>query len=472
MATSPQSLAQWFAETGKVSSADAGSPDEQAYSKYLQGYYGDKYGVDTGGALYSPGTHALSNAGEYERTLADMDPSNVNYLKGLPQVEMSPERIQQIMSGAFSGFNTNSGDFNSSFDSQLNPQEMNALTAARSVEPEWDGWQKFLMAAMGGGFSALVGPSIMASLGEAGFSNPFSSMMPNGGGMNPLTGAEGGGGGAWDDIFNFADTYNAGANPLGTANAGLDLTGISTQGLSGFGSGGLASSITPTSLGGSLAGAAASGGGIWDSILSGMKQAGGALTQSIPGTNINGANTLAALANYFMKSQQQDQLNAAGNKAAQLNDPMQQTARLPFQAAYANLMFNPDSYKQTPYAVGQTDLANQAFQANVSKYGPGGTQFSDYLRNFQNIQSQDFFKLADQFQVAGGFNQGAGGGGSAAAGLLGQGATAGHQAYEGLGTLLSQPKQGGGYSIPGNFDFSSTYKPVENPFGTSSTFSQ
>lgn len=235
---------------------------------------------------------------------------------------------------------------------------------------------------------------------------------------------------------------------------------------------GLASSITPTSLGGTLGGTAAAGGGFWDQISSlfnsGASSVGNALTQMIPNSANMGNTALSGLLNYFMQSQRQNDLQSAAERSAQLNDPMQQPQRLPYQAALANLMFNPQGYAMSPYAQGQTNLANQAFQANVSKYGPGGTQFNDYLKNFQNIMSADFFKLADQFQTAGGFNQGAGGAGSAYGNLAGQAANAGPSAFEGFGALFSQPRQ---TSVPSGFDFSTTYKPQENPFGQSWTAS-
>jgi len=272
------------------------------------------------------------------------------------------------------------------------------------------------------------------------------------------------------DSFNFANSYNG----------GLPTAGYTTNPLTNFPAGGLAESIAPTSLGGTLGGAAATGGGFWDSIGSALKNFGStatsglnSLTQQLPGSP-SASSFLPGLLNYFMQSQKQNELKSAAERSAQLNDPLQQPQRLPFQAAYADLMFNPNSYKSTPYAQGQNELARQAFEANVSKFGPGGTQFSDYLKNFQNIQSQDYFKLADQFQTAGGFNQGAGGAGNAFANLAGQAANAGNSAYEGFGRLFNQMNTGGGgssTSIPSNFDFSSTYKPQENPFGNSTTFS-
>lgn len=190
----------------------------------------------------------------------------------------------------------------------------------------------------------------------------------------------------------------------------------------------------------------------------------------IEGTNATGGNVLSSLANYLIRNQQSGRLNDAANRSAQLNDPMQQPQRAPFQQAFTNLMTNPNSYQQTPYAQGMTNQANQAFQANVSKYGPGGTQFSDYLKNYQNILSSDFFNLANTLSTAGGFNQGTGGAGSAFGQLAGAGANAGMGAWEGFGSLFGSPRPqsifGAGnattFGSGQNSPFQITYNPAGN----------
>lgn len=325
---------------------------------------------------------------------------------------------------------------------------------------------------------------------KSGFSNFLTGIMDNGplamglgvagagmfGGLDSLIGAGGGGsagaefahmgGGAtnsgsmFGDLFDFASSYNGG-NPL---------SGFSTNPLTNFSAGGLASSITPTSLGGGLAGAATAasgGGGFMDTIKNFLKN------PLIDGTNMTGSNVLGGLANYFMRSQQEDQLRSSGERAAQLNDPMQQAARIPFQAQAANMAFNPASYFQTPDVLGQIDLARQKYQADVSKYGQGGTTINDFMRNIMNYSSQGYGKYLDQMLMAGGFNQGPGGGGNAFASLAQPAANAGMGAYEGFGNLLSQPRGSSvssGSSIPSNFDFSSTYGNV-NPLTQTMNFS-
>lgn len=182
----------------------------------------------------------------------------------------------------------------------------------------------------------------------------------------------------------------------------------------------------------------------------------------IPGTNATGGNVLGALANYLMKNNQQKDLEGAANRSAQLNNPMDQPQRAPFQQAFTSLMTNPNSYQQTPFAQGMTNQVNNAFKANVSKYGPSGTQFSDYNKNYQNVLSADFFNLANVLSTAGGFNQGTGGAGNAYGSLAGAGANAGMGAWEGFGSLLSQPKQQSPFSSSGNNPFQNIFNQAGN----------
>lgn len=181
----------------------------------------------------------------------------------------------------------------------------------------------------------------------------------------------------------------------------------------------------------------------------------------IPGTNATGGNVLGALANYLMRNQQQGRLDDAANRSAQLNDPLKQPERAPYQDAFRNLMTNPNGYSQTPFAQGMTNQANNAFKANVSKYGPGGTQFTDYLKNYQNILSSDFFNLANTLSTAGGFNQGTGGAGNSYGQLADRSANVGMGAWEGFGNLLSQPKPTSIFGNQGS-PFTITYNPAGN----------
>lgn len=316
-------------------------------------------------------------------------------------------------------------------------------------------------------------PGMMAGLGIAGGGN-FPSWLTDffgggpggGGGSFPEVGhggSPGSGEGLFDDVFNWGGEYR----PFTTDPSFTDLVGGSDISAGGFGgginAGGLDGSMGDTlrnyisQMGSNNAFNTTTGGGFFNSISDFLR------SPMIPGTNATGGNVLAGLANFFMRQQQQNALNNAANRSATLNDPMQQPQRFPFQLALNNLLLNPGGYSQTPYATGQTDLARQAFEANVSKFGPGGTTFNDYLKNFQNIQSQDFFKLAEQFMTAGGFTQGTGGAGNAFGNLAGQAANSGLNAFEGFGRLLSTPTPTNNNNNPFQITF--------NPIGNSSNFS-
>ena len=164
MATNPLTMQQWFAQGGRASSADSGAPDERAYAKYVQDLAAQTYGVTQDGMLYSPQTSALAAAPDYEQMLASFDPSakgGGGTYSDLPSVQMSPERIQQIMQGSFNS----GGDFNTAFRSQLSPQEAGVYEAYQNWEAPTDHIANFLQMAMLGGFGALVAPSLMASFG-------------------------------------------------------------------------------------------------------------------------------------------------------------------------------------------------------------------------------------------------------------------------------------------------------------------
>jgi hypothetical protein len=171
-AGAPLSIDQWFAQGGKASSADSGAADEPAYARYLEDFYANKYGTENQ-------TYDYDNrmGSTYEQILADMDPSNVNRPTELPDAVMTPERIKEVMTAAY-----NSGDFLSGFEGALNPEEKAAYVAMQQYKPGWDGFQLALMALGGAGFAALVGPSIMASLGSNAVGGAAGGSVAGGGG--------------------------------------------------------------------------------------------------------------------------------------------------------------------------------------------------------------------------------------------------------------------------------------------------
>lgn len=245
------------------------------------------------------------------------------------------------------------------------------------------------------------------SLGQVVGTPPLEQILP---GQTPPAGP----------TINSALGLGGGATALGAAASGLRDEEINTGNPLTNNNGGRDPDYSPT-------------GGFGQTIADFLKN------PLISGTGLTGANLLGSLLSYLQQQKQSDSLGEAAKQIAALNNPMNEPKRFPFQDAYKNLLLNPNSYNATPYAQGQQNLANQAFQANVSKYGPGGTQFTDYLKNFQNIQGQDFFKLADQYGMAGGFTQSPGGGGSAAANAFGQAATADANSLAGFGRLLANP---------------------------------
>lgn len=102
------------------------------------------------------------------------------------------------------------------------------------------------------------------------------------------------------------------------------------------------------------------------------------------------------------------------NQVAKLNDPFNQQQRQPMIQAFTNLMTNPNSYQQTPYAQGQMNQLQEQFDADVGKYGPSGTRFiNGWMKPAQDIMSKDFFQLADLTGKAGGFFMPPGGVGAA-----------------------------------------------------------
>ena len=120
------------------------------------------------------------------------------------------------------------------------------------------------------------------------------------------------------------------------------------------------------------------------------------------------------LLGYGLNQQTVNSMLENAQKAASLNNPMEQPQRKQYQDQFSQLMSNPaDFYKTNPAVRAQLDLAKQQFEANSAKMGTGGTQFTDYLRNVQNAASGTFNTQAKILGDAGGFNQGTGGAGSA-----------------------------------------------------------
>lgn len=145
---------------------------------------------------------------------------------------------------------------------------------------------------------------------------------------------------------------------------------------------------------------------------------------------------LGALGNNYTQGQYSDDLKEMFDKLVFSSNPLNDPQRQPYQTMYHNLMTNPDSFQQTPFAQGQLNLLGDQFEANVAKFGPSGTQFADYNDRAQDILGKDFFNLANQFSTAGGFQFGNNAAG-AGANLLSGAAGANNSGNAGLFGFLS-----------------------------------
>lgn len=258
-----------------------------------------------------------------------------------------------------------------------------------------------------------------------------------------------GGGGTFSGISDmFSTTPGAGGSFTfpgsdlltgGTATGGAESFGTST----GAGMGGLADYA-----GGGFTPPGTSGG--FTNFLTGLKNAftpggttggTGDLSSMFPSMTI--PNIAGSLLNYYTGQKQAGQMQSAAERAAELSNSLLQPQRQPFQIAYQNLMLQPGGYQMTPFAQGQKNLIDQALQANLAKYGPSGTQYTDYAKNIQNLISSDFFNYANQLRGAGGYEF-APGGGNIYGQIAGQAATPAAKSIAGFGTLLGQnPLQSG-----------------------------
>ncbi len=442
--SSPLSLQQWFQSgIGRASSADSGVPDEPAYARYLEQFYTDKYNLDPSQ------TYDARMGQTYEQMLSDWDPDNVNYADGLARAEMTPERIQQIMQQAYA-----SGDFLSGFEGALNPEEKAAYVAAQNYKPGWDGMQMFLMAALGSGLAAVVGPSIAASLGEAGFSNPFSGItnqFSGGTGTLPdsywsmlaenssgLPSAANGTMGLSPDTLSFLQS--AGYTPAEIAqisgsfgaDGALLGTGATSAIPSGDGFGGLGTDETLSGLG---ADEIAGGGNWYDKLLNGggslstlAKLLGGSSEGSL--AKLLGNLGAGALDAYGINQRNQD-LKEIADRSWAAGAP----SRSRYEASYApGFTMNNDP--------GYTDALNSAAKGNaysLSKtFGNPADSPTAQAQNMQDLFAKTAYPALQNYRNT---NAGAG----ALATLAGQANTLGTNAaqgdadlYKSLGTTASR----------------------------------
>lgn len=152
----------------------------------------------------------------------------------------------------------------------------------------------------------------------------------------------------------------------------------------------------------------------------------------------NGGDLVKALTSYLQQSGLSSNLNSAANQAATLNNPMLQPQRLPYQAALLGMQSDPTNFLNTnPLAMALKGQDAQAFAAQAAKSGMGGTSISNYGNTLNTDLSKTYNDQFQNLMTAGGFNQGTGGAGTAAAPLLAQSAGANSNQFNGLANLLS-----------------------------------
>ena len=146
-------------------------------------------------------------------------------------------------------------------------------------------------------------------------------------------------------------------------------------------------------------------------------------------------NVLGAAANYFTSGMTADKYAKAASDIQQGANPLSQPQRQQYQTQLSSLENNPSTFWQTnPVAMAQLDLAKNMFTTQSGKYGSGGTQFSNYLKNVTNAASGTFDTQAQLLSGLGGFNMPAQPASSAT--LTGQGIQAQNTGYTGIGNLF------------------------------------
>lgn len=146
----------------------------------------------------------------------------------------------------------------------------------------------------------------------------------------------------------------------------------------------------------------------------------------------------SAIVNMLNQNRTAGQLGGIADRAAFLNQSLNQPQRGPYQGQLAQQMNDPASFFATnPVVKAQLDMAKNQMEANTAKHGAGGKVFGDYLQHQHNIMSENYYKNADLLSRLGGFTDGAGGAGSAFAGPATAGANAGANAISGFAQFFN-----------------------------------
>lgn len=142
-----------------------------------------------------------------------------------------------------------------------------------------------------------------------------------------------------------------------------------------------------------------------------------ALTKGItPGQITTGA--LGMINNLYSANK----LQQAAQQMAQLNNPLNQAQRAPYQAQLLNLAQNPQQYFSSPIAQAELNAGQQLINSNVAKTGNANNVMSTDVPQILSSVAQGYNTNFSNLAMAGGFTQGSTGTAGAAAAPLTLGA--------------------------------------------------
>lgn len=255
-------------------------------------------------------------------------------------------------------------------------------------------------------------------------------------------GNSGGGTGGFE-VSGGGPAVSGGEFSLGTEGAGSVFPGGGGTGLQNPGFLGEAGGVNPFSLGGGPGGAGL-GGAASAVAMGGAAGAGNTFSSFLQNLipSVNPSQILPSVINWLVQNNRGNSIEDATNRGITLADPLSHPEREVFQQDFLNLLRNPGGYKQTPFAQGQMNELKSAFNANVSKFGPSGTQFvKGYMEPANNIISKDFFNLANTLGNASGYLMGPGNSGTIAAQGGAAEADARARSYSGFTSIFAPQSQ-------------------------------
>lgn len=208
MATTFPTFEQWAASQGLQPRIDS-ETGQESWSPFAQSrYQAERFGLPVaGGMSYGLGT-GLQNVDSYEDLLRQL---GTGEKLGLPAMNLSEDRINQILQGLVSSGTGLSGQ-RSAFDSRLTPEELDVANQYRNYQSEDDWFTKWGPALGTLAFGGLIGAT--GGFGGAGLDAYAGAAGAGGAGAGAGAGAFGG------DI---AGTAAAGEG-LGAASGGFSWT--------------------------------------------------------------------------------------------------------------------------------------------------------------------------------------------------------------------------------------------------------